>query len=110
MRRRGILYAAVLSVLLATGASGQNVTPPQGSIYGRLVLGSPTQNCIAVGPGGTFVGIGPMFTANAQSIVLARESGDLRLVASGFNSIGGCAYDPNSDTLIEQWKVAVWMK
>jgi hypothetical protein len=62
-------------------------------------LANLTQGCVAAGPGGTFVGIGPGFTANAQSIVLAKESGELRLVASGFNSISDCAYDRVNDVL-----------
>ena len=54
---------------------------------------------MAVGPGGTFVGIGPGFSANAQAVVLARESGDARLVAFGFSSIGDCVYDGVRDVL-----------
>jgi len=84
--------------ILATAASAV-VTPPPGYIYSTQLLSNRTQSCIAVGPGGTFVGIGPGFTANAQSIVLAKESGELRLVASGFNSIADCAYDAAADIL-----------
>jgi hypothetical protein len=83
----------------AAAGSAAAVTPPAGYIYSTQLLGSLTQGCIASGPGGTFVGIGPGFTANAQSVVLAKESGDLRLVAAGFNSISDCAYDQNADIL-----------
>src|SRR5262245_21354848 len=91
------LIGTIGIVVLATATSA--VTPPAGYIYSTQLLGNTTQSCIAAGPGGTFVGIGPTFTANAQSVVLAKESGEVRLVASGFNSIGDCAYDANTDVL-----------
>jgi hypothetical protein len=84
---------------LAVATTVQAVTVPSGYIYSTQLLGNFTQSCVASAPGGTFVGIGPAFTANAQSIVLARESGDTRLVASGFNSIADCAYDAAADVL-----------
>lgn len=96
--RRFTIGSAAMLALSATAAAAA-VTPPAGYIYSTQLLGSPTQSCIAAGPGGTFVAIGPGFTANAQSIVLARESGDVRLVASGFNSVGDCAYDAAADVL-----------
>jgi hypothetical protein len=95
-RFRAVALATALVLPLA--AAGQ-VTPPPGYIYDAQLLGSTTQNCIAAGPGGTFVGIGQGFTANAQAVVLAKESGALRLVAFGFNSIADCAYDAASDVL-----------
>ncbi len=95
---RTLVCAAALGAALCTPVTAA-VTPPPGYIYTTQLLSSPTENCVAAGPGGTFVGIGPGFTANAQSIVLAKESGELRLVASGFNSIGDCAYDRAADIL-----------
>jgi hypothetical protein len=94
----GLIAAALGLAALSTTAQAA-VTPPAGYIYSTQLLSNLTQNCIAAGPGGTFVGIGPNFVANAGSIVLARESGDLRLVASGFNSISDCAYDGAADVL-----------
>lgn len=95
--------AVRLSLAAAAVASAQplsaQVAPPAGYIYGAQRLASPTQGCVANGPGGTFVGVGPGFTPNAQAVVLARESGDARLVAFGFSSIGGCVYDRATDTL-----------
>jgi hypothetical protein len=88
-----------MAVALGHAIAGAQVTPAPGYIYDAQVLGSTTQSCIAVGPGGTFVGIGPGFTANAQAVVLAKESGELRLVAFGFNSISDCAYDAAADVL-----------
>lgn len=89
----------ITALTLLAGPALAAVTPPPGYIYSTQLLANLTQGCVAAGPGGTFVGIGPAFTANAQAIVLARESGDLRLVAMGFNSIADCAYDAASDTL-----------
>lgn len=92
---------ALMVVALAAGATTARaaVSAPAGYIYSGLTLASSTQNCVASGPGGTFVGVGRAFTANGEAIVLVRESGDARLIALGFNSIGDCAYDAATDTL-----------
>lgn len=95
---RATAGSAGVMILSAVTATAQ-VVPPSGYIYSAQLLSSPTQGCVAAGPGGTFVAIGPAFKANAQAIVLAKESGELRLVAFGFNSVGDCAYDRASDTL-----------
>ncbi len=99
MRNHIHLFTGALAISVLVTAAGAAVTPPSGYILSTQLLTSVTQSCVAAGPGGTFVGIGPTFTANAQSIVLAKESGELRLVASGFSSIGDCAYDPTADVL-----------
>ncbi len=91
--------AATCIVVVFVAPAGAQVTVPAGYIYAPQPLNAPAQGCVAAGPGGTFVGIGPGFTANAQSVVLAKESGEFRLVVSGFNSIGDCAYDAATDTL-----------
>jgi hypothetical protein len=95
------IKSAITGLAVATWATTALgvVAPPAGYIYSTQILGSDTQGCVASVPGGTFVGLGPAFTANAQSIVFVTESANLRLVASGFNSIGDCAYDAASDTL-----------
>lgn len=100
MSRQIIRIVALLAAgQWVAGSAGAAVTPPPGYIYSTQLLSNLTQGCVAAGPGGTFVAIGPSFTANAQAIVLARESGDLRLVAMGFNSIADCAYDAAADAL-----------
>ncbi len=91
-------WLALLGETMVPGAFAQ-VTPPPGYIYSRHVMASLTQSCLAPAPGGSFVGIGQGFTANAQAVVLAKESGELRLVALGFNSIADCAYDRTRDVL-----------
>ena len=90
---------AMLGTLALAAAAHGAVTAPTGYIYSTELLSNITQNCVAAGPGGTFVGIGATFVANAESIVLAKESGELRLVAMGFNSISDCAYDAAADIL-----------
>ena len=92
------IRTALTALALATPTMAA-VTAPSGYIYSTQLLANLTQSCVAAGPGGTFVGIGPSFSPNAQAVVLARPSGDLRLVAFGFNAIGDCAYDRATDTL-----------
>lgn len=98
VRRYAPIVAALAAATLSTPARAA-VTPPPGYIYSTQLLSNLTQGCVAAGWGGTFVGIGPSFTANAQAVVLAKESGELRLVAMGFNSISDCAYDRAADVL-----------
>ncbi|MGD9763764.1 MAG: hypothetical protein AB7V27_08635 [Candidatus Binatia bacterium] len=88
-----------IAALALSASSAHAVTAAPGYIYTSQLLGNLTQGCVAAGPGGTFVGIGPSFTANAQAIVLVAESGELRLVAMGFNSLADCAYERATDTL-----------
>jgi len=94
-----ILISLAVAAATLSGTAAAVVTAPPGYIYSAQLLGNLTQSCVAAAPGGTFVGIGPAFVANAQSIVLAKESGDLRLVAAGFNAIADCAYDRANDVL-----------
>ncbi|MGH7787038.1 MAG: hypothetical protein ACRERC_09250 [Candidatus Binatia bacterium] len=96
-RIRTLAIASAIAALATVATAA--VTPPAGYIYTTQLLSSLTQGCVAAGPGGTFVGIGPSFVANAGSIVLAKESGELRLVVAGFNSISDCAYDADADVL-----------
>ncbi len=93
------LIVAAGLLLLGAGRATAAVTPASGYIYNSLVLASTTQSCIATAPGGTFVGIGLGFTANAQAVVQVSESSQVRLVAFGFSSISDCAYDAANDIL-----------
>src|SRR5215468_4522792 len=84
MNKWKALYVSICGAALLPLSAGAVVTPPAGYIYDALELNSTTQSCVAAGPGGTFVGIGHGFTANAQAVVLVKESGEARLVAYGF--------------------------
>jgi len=99
MQRKIFTPVLGLGLLASVAASHAAVTAPTGYIYSTQLLSNSTQSCVADGPGGMFVGIGPSFSPNAQAVVLAKPSGDLRLVVFGFNAISDCAYDRASDTL-----------
>ncbi|MEO8603150.1 MAG: hypothetical protein ABI629_11295 [bacterium] len=99
MPRHILAPALALGLLVGATAASAVVSAPAGYIYSTQLFSNLTQSCVAAGPGGTFVGIGPSFSANAQAVVLAKPSGDLRLVAFGFTAIGDCAYDRATDTL-----------
>jgi hypothetical protein len=90
--------AIFVSLAFAWPAAAQTITAP-GYVRSFLTLSDTTQSCVATAEGGTFVGRGPGFTANAQSVVFVTESGVERVVASGFNSISDCAYDRVPDVL-----------
>lgn len=95
-----VVVALLLTAWAASIAEAAITVPPgSGYIYTTLATGSTTQSCVAAGPGGTFVGVGPGFAANANSIIQISESGVVRTVATGFNSLSDCAYDAANDTL-----------
>jgi len=95
-------YLALLATaagLVLAGAAGAQVSTAPGYIYAPLLTSDLTQSCVQSGPGGTFVGQGPGFTAGGQRVAWVSESGVESVVATGFNSIGDCAYDAATDTL-----------
>ncbi len=99
-RNRGAVAALLLTVMEASVAKAAITVPPgSGYIYTTLATGNTTQSCVATGPGGTFVGVGPGFAANANSVIQISESGIVRTVATGFNSLSDCAYDAENDIL-----------
>lgn len=94
-----IIALSVALFLATVPVAGAEVTPAPGYIYSTLALSGDTQSCVAPAPGGTFVAIGPGYSAAAQSVVFVDESGGVRTVATGFNSVGDCAYDVSADVL-----------
>jgi len=97
-RRFAATAAMTAAVTYVQPALAQTVSAP-GYIYSFQTLTDTTQACVAAAPGGTFVGKGPGFTGNAESVVFVSESGGERTVVSGFNAIGDCAYDVATDVL-----------
>ena len=97
---RAAVCAVALFILgsIAGASHAQTVVAP-GYIHSFLTLPDTTQACVASARGGTFVGMGPGFTAAGQSIVFVDGAGAVRTVVSGFNSIGDCAYDAAADVL-----------
>lgn len=93
------LVASAAGVVVLAGGAGAQVSTGPGYIYAPLLTSDLTQSCVQAGPGGTFVGQGPGFTANGQRVVLVSESGVESVVATGFNSISDCVYDALTDTL-----------
>jgi hypothetical protein len=93
------LVASAAGMFVLAGGAGAQVSTGPGFIYASLPTSDLTQSCVQAGPGGTFVGQGPGFTANGQRVVLVRESGVESVVATGFNSISDCVYDAETDTL-----------
>ena len=69
------LVASAAGVVVLAGRAGAQVSTGPGYIYTPLLTSDLTQSCVQTGPGGTFVGQGPGFTANGQRVVLASESG-----------------------------------
>jgi hypothetical protein len=97
--RKGMLAFACAGAVASTASVGTAITVGPEYIYSSLLLSDLTQSCVQAAPGGTFVGRGPGFTGNGQSVVLVSESGVESLVVAGLNSISDCAYDRASDTL-----------
>jgi hypothetical protein len=100
MKQLSIAFAALAtSLFVFSGGAQAQVVAPDGYIFTTRVLGDLTQSCLQPAPSGLFVGVGPGFTGNGQSVVLATESGSEFVVATGFNSIGDCVYDAANDVL-----------
>lgn len=102
---RKILVAAAAAISLSALPCGAvaATTPAAGYLYTRDVLGQLTEGCIAQAPGGVFAGVGPMLSFPApggtRSILFLSESGAVRTVAVGLNSISDCSYDVAADVL-----------
>lgn len=104
MRNRDLVATAVAFLVSSTVvAAGAQTTPAAGYLYVREVLPELTEGCVAHAPGGVYVGVGPALAfppaGATRSIVFRSESGDVRTVATGLNSIGDCVYDAVTDTL-----------
>ncbi len=99
MNRKLLFAATVLTVLCWSGSATAVIAPATGYLYAPLPVGEVTQSCVAGGAGGTFVAVGPGFTGAAQRVVFVSESGGLRDVVTGLNSVGDCVYDAATDTL-----------
>ena len=93
------LAATLLAASLLAGAAAAQVISDPGYIYSPLLLTDFTLGCVQEAPGGTFVGRGPGFTGNAQSVVFVTEAGVESVVVTGLNSISDCKYDAATDTL-----------
>jgi len=95
--RRSLVLATVAFVLAAApvaraiSAPGYSITP--------IALPDFAQGDVVVAGGALFVGVGPGFTGAGQSVVRI-DGGGTTVVANGFNSLGGFAYDAVNDRLL----------
>ncbi len=99
---RRILVATVVAISIHQQADAATV-PAAGYIYTREVLPELTEGCVAHAPGGVFVGVGPALSFPApggtRNILFVSDSGAVRTVATGLNSIADCVYDAAADIL-----------
>lgn len=99
---RKILVATAIAVSIFDSAQAATVPAP-GYIYGQRVLAQLTEGCVAHAPGGVFVGEGPALSfppaGGTRDIVFVSDTGSVRTVALGLNSIADCVYDRSTHTL-----------
>lgn len=97
MSRLGILKGFVwLSLALAAPATAVPVAP--GYTIGTIATPGPATGDVLIVGGAVFVGVG-FFGGAAQSVVRI-DSGGSTVIADGFNSLAGFAYDPVNDRLL----------
>jgi hypothetical protein len=101
---RGIPLAFALAVLASPGllgvaapASAAIIAP--GYVVSEIATSDTAVGAVEVVGGTVFVGVGPFFTGAGQAVVRIDGSGET-VIADGFNSLAGMAYDPVNDRLI----------
>lgn len=104
MKKKSIVAAAAALVVSSTASFSEAATvPAAGYLYTRNVLPQLTEGCIAPAAGGVYVGVGPTLSFPApggtRSILFVSESGTVRTVATGLNSISDCSWDPAAGIL-----------
>jgi len=97
-RNRGSLTWLVLSLSFLLVSPARAVSVAAGYSLSALATPGPATGDVVVIGGATFVGVG-FFGGATQSIVRI-DSGGSTVVADGFNSLSGFAYDSVNDRLI----------
>lgn len=101
-RAVGLMCFAFSFWLPLTVAEAQVLAAP-GYIYSAQATGSFPEGCVALAAdGGVFTALGVQFsggTGETRSIVHIGIDGTQRVVATGFNAVADCHYDPASDVL-----------
>lgn len=101
--KKTIAAAGVLAVSCIPSLCAAATVPAAGYIYTRRVLSELTEGCIAPVAGGVFVGVGPALsspaTGGTRRILFVSESGAVRTVATGLNSISDCSWDASEGIL-----------
>jgi hypothetical protein len=88
----------MLSSVLAAAPIARAISAPGYSIT-EIALPDFAQGDVVVAGGALFVGVGPGFTGAGQAVVRI-DGGGTTVVANGFNSLGGFAYDAVNDRLL----------
>lgn len=98
LSHRSLVLAATLLVALPVAQVAHAISAP-GYTITEIALPDFAQGDVVVAAGALFVGVGPGFTGAGQSIVRI-DGGGTTVVADGFNSLGGFAYDAINDRVI----------
>jgi hypothetical protein len=105
MRNKSSVATAVAILVHSfAGAADAATVPAAGYAYMRTVLSEATEGCVANGPGGVYVGVGPQLfvfppPAQTRQILFVPDVGSSRVVATNFNSLSDCVYDAAGDVL-----------
>jgi hypothetical protein len=89
---------AVAMVALVLPSVATAITAP-GYVVTEIALPDFAQGDVVVAGGALFVGVGPGFTGAGQAVLRIDGSGST-IVADGFNSLGGFAYDAVNDRIL----------
>jgi hypothetical protein len=95
---RSLAFAGIVSSTLAAAPIARAISAPGYSIT-PIALPDFAQGDVVVAGGSLFVGVGPGFTGAGQSVVRI-DGGGTTVVANGFNSLSGFAYDAVNDRLL----------
>jgi len=95
-RRTKLHWYLVLSLALAAPAGAVPIAP--GYTIGSIATPAPATGDVLVVAGAVFVGVG--FFGGATQSVVRIDAGGSTVIADGFNSLGGFAYDAVNDRLV----------
>jgi hypothetical protein len=97
MSKRILTIGASALLLLGAGAA-QAISAP-GYTVTEIALPDFAQGDVVAAGGALFVGVGPGFTGAGQAVARI-DAGGTAIVADGFNSLAGFAYDAVNDRLL----------
>ncbi len=92
-------FSLMLALGVALAAPYAHAISAPGYIVTEIALPDYAQGDVVVTGGALFVGVGPGFSGAAQSVIRI-DGGGTTVVANGFNSLTGFAYDAVNDRLL----------
>jgi hypothetical protein len=101
MQRRSfpsLRSAALAWACLCAAGAAHAITAP-GYVVSEIALPDFAQGDVVAAGDALFVGVGPGFSGAAQAVVRI-DAGGITVVADGFNSLSGFAYDAANDRLL----------